>query len=59
MTTPEKKTKRAPSATTRAGIRQRATPVFVTPMAAQVVRRLPEGDDWAYELKFDGYRALR
>ena len=27
-------------------------------MAAQVVKRLPEGDEWAYELKFDGYRAL-
>ena len=27
-------------------------------MAAQVVKRLPEGDDWVYELKFDGYRAL-
>ena len=27
-------------------------------MAAQVVKRLPEGDEWIYELKFDGYRAL-
>jgi bifunctional non-homologous end joining protein LigD len=27
-------------------------------MAAQVVKKLPEGDDWTYELKFDGYRAL-
>lgn len=27
-------------------------------MAAQVVDRLPEGDDWLYEVKFDGYRAL-
>src|SRR5688572_1166344 len=27
-------------------------------MAAQVVQRLPEGDGWIYELKFDGYRAL-
>jgi len=27
-------------------------------MAAQVVKRLPEGDDWIYELKFGGYRAL-
>ena len=27
-------------------------------MAAQVVKRLPEGGDWVYELKFDGYRAL-
>ena len=27
-------------------------------MAAQVVKALPDGDDWIYELKFDGYRAL-
>jgi len=27
-------------------------------MAAQVVKRLPESDNWIYELKFDGYRAL-
>ena len=27
-------------------------------MAAQVVKQLPEGSDWLYELKFDGYRAL-
>jgi bifunctional non-homologous end joining protein LigD len=27
-------------------------------MAAQVVKKLPEGGDWIYELKFDGYRAL-
>ncbi len=27
-------------------------------MAAQVVKKLPEGDEWIYELKFDGYRAL-
>jgi bifunctional non-homologous end joining protein LigD len=33
-------------------------PAFITPMAAQVVKKLPEGDDWIYELKFDGYRAL-
>ena len=33
-------------------------PAFVTPMAAQVVNRLAEGDDWIYELEFDGYRAL-
>jgi bifunctional non-homologous end joining protein LigD len=26
-------------------------------MAAEVVVRLPEGDDWMYEVKFDGYRA--
>ncbi len=27
-------------------------------MAAQVVKQLPKGPDWLYELKFDGYRAL-
>ena len=27
-------------------------------MAAQVVDALPDGDDWLYEVKFDGYRAL-
>jgi bifunctional non-homologous end joining protein LigD len=27
-------------------------------MAAQLVETLPEGDDWLYEVKFDGYRAL-
>src|SRR5688572_11780802 len=37
---------------------QRTSPAFVTPMAAQVVKKLPEGHDWVYELKFDGYRAL-
>ena len=33
-------------------------PAFVEPMAAQIVRQLPEGPQWMYELKFDGYRAL-
>jgi bifunctional non-homologous end joining protein LigD len=31
---------------------------FLQPMAARVVDSLPEGDDWMYEVKFDGYRAL-
>ena len=31
---------------------------FVEPMAARVVRELPGGPEWMYELKFDGYRAL-
>jgi bifunctional non-homologous end joining protein LigD len=42
-------------------LRSRPTPkppAVVTPMAAQIVKMLPEGDDWIYELKFDGYRAL-
>jgi bifunctional non-homologous end joining protein LigD len=31
---------------------------FVIPMAAQPVRALPEGKQWLYEPKLDGYRAL-
>src|SRR6266567_5204276 len=32
----------------------RTVPAFITPMAAQSVAELPEGDDWIYELKLDG-----
>ena len=33
-------------------------PAFVTPMAALAVDVLPEGPEWTYELKLDGYRAV-
>ena len=33
-------------------------PGFIEPMTATVVTALPEGPDWLYELKLDGYRAL-
>ena len=33
-------------------------PAFVTPMAAQPVKVLPQGDEWLYEPKLAGYRAL-
>ena len=36
----------------------RAAPAFVTPMAALSVKTLPEGNEWLYEIKWDGYRAL-
>jgi bifunctional non-homologous end joining protein LigD len=36
----------------------RQRPAFVTPMAAQPVKVLPEGKEWLYEPKLDGYRAL-
>jgi bifunctional non-homologous end joining protein LigD len=39
-------------------IRTRSHPIFVTPMAAQLGERLPAGEAWLYEVKFDGYRAL-
>ena len=34
------------------------TPGFIEPMAALSVAVLPEGPEWSYELKLDGYRAL-
>ena len=33
-------------------------PGFVDPMKAVLVDNLPKGEDWIYELKFDGVRAL-
>jgi hypothetical protein len=53
-----RKKKRGPPPKTSRSTPQRTSPAFVTPMAAQVVKRLPEGNEWVYELKFDGYRAL-
>jgi ATP-dependent DNA ligase len=29
---------------------------FVSPMLAKLVRTLPEGAEWEYEVKLDGYR---
>lgn len=31
-------------------------PEFLVPMSAKAVDKLPEGDQWAYEIKWDGYR---
>jgi len=31
-------------------------PEFLLPMTAKAVDKLPEGDQWAYEIKWDGYR---
>ena len=33
-------------------------PKFVPPMKATAVKALPEGEEWIYEVKWDGYRAL-
>lgn len=33
-------------------------PEFMAPMLARVVTELPAGDEWLYEVKWDGYRAL-
>ncbi len=52
---PKKKRRTAQDARARG---KRQTPSFVTPMAALAVDLLPEGPEWSYELKLDGYRAL-
>ena len=31
---------------------------FIEPMYALAVQKLPEGNEWLYEVKFDGYRCL-
>ena len=36
----------------------RSAPTFVTPLTATSVHVLPEGNEWLYEVKLDGYRAL-
>lgn len=36
----------------------RAKVQFIEPMYARAVQRLPQGNGWLYEIKFDGYRAL-
>jgi DNA ligase D-like protein (predicted ligase) len=39
-------------------IKDVANPTFIQPMTASNVTSLPEGDQWLYEVKLDGYRAL-
>jgi bifunctional non-homologous end joining protein LigD len=31
---------------------------FIEPMECALVSRLPEGPDWSYEVKLDGYRSI-
>jgi bifunctional non-homologous end joining protein LigD len=37
---------------------EQALPDFRPPQLATLVTDIPEGDDWLFEMKFDGYRAL-
>jgi bifunctional non-homologous end joining protein LigD len=36
---------------------RRARLTFTEPMECLAAKRLPEGPEWVYELKLDGYRA--
>jgi bifunctional non-homologous end joining protein LigD len=38
--------------------RKRGLPAFVEPKLATLVDDVPEGPDWLFEVKFDGYRAI-
>jgi bifunctional non-homologous end joining protein LigD len=38
--------------------KQNALPAFQEPMLATLVEDAPRGDDWIFEIKYDGYRAL-
>jgi len=37
---------------------EQASPAVFSPMLATVAAAVPAGDDWRFEVKFDGYRAL-
>lgn len=39
-------------------VRDRPFPRFIDPMKCLPVHKLPEGKDWVYEVKWDGYRTL-
>jgi bifunctional non-homologous end joining protein LigD len=52
-TTPaEKHAKRGPSS------HRIVKPAFVDPMQCKAVAELPEGEEWTFEIKFDGYRCI-
>lgn len=55
----EVRTPKARAAKTNARSRPpAAVPEFVQPMRASPAEHLPAGDEWLYEVKWDGYRAL-
>src|SRR5260370_1427187 len=39
-------------------VAQRHLAGFIEPMDCALIPRLPEGSDWTYEVKLDGYRAI-
>jgi ATP-dependent DNA ligase len=39
-------------------IRPRLKPAFIEPMQCKPVTALPPGDNWTFEIKFDGYRCV-
>jgi bifunctional non-homologous end joining protein LigD len=45
-------------AATLKGARKKPMPDWFEPMSASLVKRAPESDDWLFEVKWDGVRAL-
>jgi bifunctional non-homologous end joining protein LigD len=52
------RTKTAGSTTVRGRARSRTEPAFIEPMQAKPVTELPPGEEWTFEIKFDGYRCI-
>lgn len=52
------KAERPKKPTRRNKISPRNLPHFVEPELATLVEKLPQGEQWLFEMKFDGYRAL-
>src|SRR5438477_47004 len=42
----------------RGELKPKPRPRFIEPMECMRVPKLPEGSDWLYEIKQDGYRAI-
>ena len=42
----------------RVNLHPKPRPRFIEPMECTRVATLPEGEDWVYEIKQDGYRAI-
>ena len=42
----------------RVSLNSKPQPRFIEPMECRRVAKLPEGEDWVYEIKQDGYRAI-
>jgi bifunctional non-homologous end joining protein LigD len=53
-----KSNRKSTQSTRQKKLHPRPAPQFVKPMKATAVTQLPEGDEWIYEVKWDGYRAL-
>ena len=54
----KKSTKAEPKAKVWTGGKALALPEFRSPQLATLTEDIPEGDDWLFEVKYDGYRAI-